>query len=381
MDMDAIPIELLELILLFIVSPVFLRAALACKQWRRIIANADFLRRFRCLHRPPVASYYYDVKRFSPSSPSVVDSRYFSLDFLPGYYLSYDDAWRLKDSRGSLLLLEFCDYSEGSQDMVICEPVTKRFLRIPPFTALARYRYCYNLAYLLDGDNVLSGGISLSCFKVLCMVHYHNRIHAAIFASGKSWQETIMESSSMELIGLAMGSMYWYAGGRKVVTLDQSSNEFSSFTLPDIEDWDCHSNQHRIAITAGGDGMVRIVVGVTGGDMKIFAGLPAGGENCEWVLKLKKRIPLFMAMDSVRWREPWYFNPRPISNHRTGAVLIHATRVSLSQRPTAPFMFRLDIETMAVDLLPDPNLGIAYPCQLPWPPVFRALIDHGDSAT
>ncbi|CAL5080920.1 unnamed protein product [Urochloa decumbens] len=376
MDMDAIPIELLELILLFIVSPVFLlRAALACKQWRRIIADADFLRRFRCLHRPPVAGHYYDTKRFSPSSPSVVDGRYFSLDFLRGDDFNHG-FWRLKDSRGSFLLLDFCDYNEGFQYMVICEPVTKRFLKIPPSTALARYRYCNNSAFLLDGDNVQSGGnsFSISRFKVLCLLHCYNRIRAGVFTWGESWQETSIESNSMELIGLAMGSMYWYAGDRKVVTLDQSSNEFSSFLLPDIEDWDCHIKNHRLAITAGRDGRACIVVGVTGGDMKVFSRLPVPGGNCEWVLK--KRMALFMAIRSLQWHEPWYFNPQPISNHRTGAVLIVATTVSLLPQQRTPLMIRLDIETMAVERMPDPNLGTAYPCELAWPPVFRACTDH-----
>ncbi|CAN6204165.1 unnamed protein product [Urochloa humidicola] len=376
MGMDAIPVELLELILLFIASPVFLlRAALACKQWRRIIADADFLRRFRYLHRPQVAGHYYgNTKSFYPSSPSIVDGRYFSLDFLPGYYLSQVD-WTLKDSRGSLLLFDIYDNNDGSHDMVICEPVTKRFLKIPPSPVLPRYRY--NSAFLLDGDN----GVSLSSFKVLRLVRrfYTNRIHACIFAWGESWQETRMESSSMVLIGLAMSSMYWYAGDRKVVTLDQRSAEFSSFMLPDIEDWDGHINKHRLAITAGHDGRVRIVVGVTGGDMKVFARLPVPGGS--YKLVLKKRIPLFMAIHSLRWREPWYFNPLPISNHTTGAVLIVATRASLFPPQTTPLMFRLDIETMAVERMPDPNLGTAYPCELPWPPVFRACTGHGDCAT
>ncbi|OEL24792.1 hypothetical protein BAE44_0014189 [Dichanthelium oligosanthes] len=376
MGMDAIPIDLLELILLFIASPVFLvRAASTCKQWRRIIAKADFLRRFRCLHRPPVAGYYYDSKRFSPSSPPVINGHYFSLDFLPGSndYIN-PGVWRFMDSRGSLLLFDYYSDKDEVRHMFICEPVTKRSKKIQAVSA--PYPLYYNTAFLLDGNNVQPDGISMSNFRVLCLLHYGNRMHAKVFTLGDSWRETSIESQSMNFIGLALGSMYWYAGHRKVVTFDQSSAKFSSFTLPDIENWDSHVNQHRLAVTASRDGMVRVVVGVAGGDMKVFARLPGG--SCEWVLK--KRIPLFTAISSLPWREAWYFQQLPISSHRTGAVLIITTRMSLLPRQTTPLMFRLDIETMAVERMPDPNMGIPYPCELPWPPIFH-VTDHDDHAT
>ncbi|PUZ70346.1 hypothetical protein GQ55_2G221400 [Panicum hallii var. hallii] len=391
--MDAIPLDLLEVILLLVAWPVFLvRAASTCKQWRRIIARPDFLWRFRCLHRPPVAGYYYETTiRFTPSwwPSGGVDARRFALDFLPGDDDLYIPAvWRLRDSRGSLLLLDHYNHRDGSRDMVVCEPVTRRFQKIRPPAQFARFYS--TAAFLLDGDNAqqAAGGISLSSFKVLCLIYYGKHIDARVFTWGESysWRDTSIDSESMNVIGVAMGSIHWYAGRRKVVTLDKRSAEFSSFTLPaGTEDWDSLVNQHRLAVTASRDGGVRIVVGVAGGDMKVFARLPGGG-SCEWVLR--KWIPLssFMAIHGLPWREPWYFSHLPISNHRTGAVLIVTTRMSLSHEPTTtPLMFRVDIETMAAERMPDPNLGTAYPCELPWPPVFRTITkmidDHGDRAT
>ncbi|RLN35691.1 hypothetical protein C2845_PM03G31820 [Panicum miliaceum] len=382
MSMDAIPLDLLEVILLLVAWPVFLvRAASTCRQWRRIIARPDFLWRFRCLHRPPVAGYYYDTtQRFSPSSwwPSVVDGRRFALDFLQGLDPIHG-FWRLRDSRGSLLLLDHYNHHRDARasrrGMVVCEPLTRRFQKIPPPAQSA----CYSTSFLLDGDNAQqAGGISLSSFKILCLLHYGKHSDARVFTWGDScWRETTsIDSGSMNVIGVAMGSVHWYAGRRKVVTLDQRSAEFSCFTLPaGIEDWDSLVNQHRLAVTAGRDGRVRVVAGVAGGDMKVFARVPGGG-SCEWVLE--KRVTLsFMAIHSrLPWRGPWYFAPVPISNHRTRAVLIVTTRMSLSQEPTTPLMFRLDIETMAVERMPDPNKGTAYPLELPWPPVFRACTDR-----
>ncbi|RLN28581.1 uncharacterized protein C2845_PM05G03550 [Panicum miliaceum] len=77
------------------------RAAAVCRRWRRAIAGAAFLRRFRSLHAPVVAGYYHNTSPwahflmgvdartskgpvFLPSSPlTMVDARHFSLDFLP----------------------------------------------------------------------------------------------------------------------------------------------------------------------------------------------------------------------------------------------------------------------------------------------------------
>jgi hypothetical protein len=263
--------------------------------------------------------------------------------------------------------------------MVICEPVTKRFHKIPPSSTVSAHRD--DNVFLLDGSN----GVSMSSFRVLCLADDDgNPIHAGVFTSGEdSWKETSTGSRSMTVIGVAMGSIYWYTGGRKLVTLDQSSAEFSSFKLPSgIEDWDGLVSQHRLAVTAGHDGRVRIAVGVTGGDMKVYASLPGGiSRDREWVLET--RIPLLMTIRSLLpWRERWYFNRLPVSYHRTGAVVVIATGVvSLSPGPATPSMVRLDIETMEVERMPDPNMGTAYPCELPWPPIFRACTDDGDRAT
>ncbi|GJN03410.1 hypothetical protein PR202_ga20851 [Eleusine coracana subsp. coracana] len=57
--------DLLELVFLHVPSPTSLvRAAAVCKPWRRLIADARFLRRFHMLHRPAVAGYHFNKPRF-----------------------------------------------------------------------------------------------------------------------------------------------------------------------------------------------------------------------------------------------------------------------------------------------------------------------------
>ncbi|CAN6356710.1 unnamed protein product [Urochloa humidicola] len=114
--MDVMDDDALDLVLERVDSHVSLiRAAAVCRRWRRAIADAAFLRRYRSLHAPPVAGEFHngpwhlgltgaragDGPVFVPSSPSMVNARHFSLDFLP----NGAGAWNIGDTRGSLLLM------------------------------------------------------------------------------------------------------------------------------------------------------------------------------------------------------------------------------------------------------------------------------------
>ncbi|CAN6352155.1 unnamed protein product, partial [Urochloa humidicola] len=80
--MDVMDDDVLGLVLERVDSHVSLiRAAAVCRRWRRAIADAAFLRRYRSLHAPPAAGYYHNPSPpwawgaegravFVPSSPS-----------------------------------------------------------------------------------------------------------------------------------------------------------------------------------------------------------------------------------------------------------------------------------------------------------------------
>ncbi|OEL37391.1 hypothetical protein BAE44_0001590, partial [Dichanthelium oligosanthes] len=115
------------LILLNLTSPLWLvHAAATCKRWRRIIA----------------------------SSPAVgVDSRHFSITFIPGGSAS----WELVDSRGSLLL--FAKKKSGWRrhcfpDLLACEPVTQRY-HVIPLMAENKYHHCLGV-YLHEDESIPS---------------------------------------------------------------------------------------------------------------------------------------------------------------------------------------------------------------------------------
>ncbi|RLN34170.1 hypothetical protein C2845_PM03G31790 [Panicum miliaceum] len=200
--------DLLEVVLLGLDSPVCLvRAAATCKRWRRVVADADgaFLCRFRCLHAPPAIGTYYSVNPpcsygrrfpndleaaepvFAPSPASASDEPgahriSLDLDFLPPTGGSRE----LVDGRGSLLLL--FKEKDGTQrvdgpgcmccahgfdyvtpDLVVCEPLTRRYEAIrPPYLGV-----CMVGAFLLDGE-AADEAIGFTNFRVLLVLYEHD---------------------------------------------------------------------------------------------------------------------------------------------------------------------------------------------------------------
>jgi hypothetical protein len=57
MDVDDTVVLILERINSLV---SLIRAASTCRRWRRVMADAGFLRRFRSLHGPPVTGHYYN---------------------------------------------------------------------------------------------------------------------------------------------------------------------------------------------------------------------------------------------------------------------------------------------------------------------------------
>ncbi|KAL6655819.1 hypothetical protein ACP70R_006645 [Stipagrostis hirtigluma subsp. patula] len=379
MGVHAVPAHVLELILLRLDSPIcLLRAASTCKLWRRVIACAGFLHQFRSLHGPPpVAAVYYDRPRKPRQCPDFVctpsvhiDGRFFSLDFLPDSGAT-PWVWRVEDSRGSLLLLDRLPGAGGSawyRDMVVCEPLTRRYARIAPRAVFRGYDILG--AHLIDGE---AGGIGVSNFRVVCRLH-SDGLHrdAGVLAVGRHYHRRSWRKVSIDRLMLAAGpsmelsptSLCWYNGGRRMVGLDRSTGEFSSVVLPEVEDWDFHKETFSSVVVPGGDGEARIVLSGASGDLKVFARLHSG----EW--GLEKSIRLSEVAHDLPGYNPSYFN-QPLLIHTTDSPVIHA-----SPWQERPWWFHLDIETTEVAPAPDPSVEKAYPCELPWPPTLEACTEQ-----
>ncbi|CAN6356700.1 unnamed protein product [Urochloa humidicola] len=255
--MDAMSDDALGLILERVDSHVSLiRAAAVCRRWRRAITDAAFLRRYRSLHAPPVTGYYLNHPApwnldgttlhalvFFPTSPSIVDAGHFSLDFLLGGASS----WCVSDSRGSLLvLINVRQLERDFPDHVVCEPqpLTQRYMMVPVHQ-VADICYCLG-PFLLDGEaDEVGCRISMSNFRLPCLIDHNDVTLSSIFTAGSSWSEkntnpmapSIAQSTwPPYILGRASGSWYLYIGDT-LLDLNCNTGEFSSSVLPAIEDW------------------------------------------------------------------------------------------------------------------------------------------------
>ncbi|KAK1667489.1 hypothetical protein QYE76_055648 [Lolium multiflorum] len=145
----AIP-DLLGLVFLRLTSPLDLvRAAFACRSWRKVIAAEDF-RVLSARHGAPssiVAGHYHIsfshchyrpsglLPHFVPSSSSCwagVAANNLALDFLPRAP-NGDLSLELADSRGGLLLLADFDHTEHGKPfeqpsrLVVCDPLAGQY--------------------------------------------------------------------------------------------------------------------------------------------------------------------------------------------------------------------------------------------------------------
>ncbi|CAN6329601.1 unnamed protein product [Urochloa humidicola] len=374
--MDVLNDDALGLVLQRVDSHVSLiRAAVVCRRWRRAIADAAFLRRYRSLRAPPVAGYYSDGSGiylprvgpvFAPSSPLVVDARHFSLDFLPGGAAS----WILRGCRGSLLLLvharpERLPYK--FPEIVVCEPLTRRYKRIPTPADLDDY-YCWT-SKLIDGEaDEADGRISMANFRVVCMSTKLDdaNMHVAMYTMGSSWSEKNFDgitqgSNRWSPVGHGGGCWYFVQGGSLII-LDSSTGDFSFSKLPPLlEDWDSHAADRNFFITNGRDSKLRIFT-VFDGTMKVFVRIQGG----EWALE-KKVLLSEVTCDLPGYKPSFFIWMRHV-------VMVGAGYVILT-----PYMetwiFSINLETVEAAPAVESMTSTVYGCELPWPPTLNACLD------
>lgn len=389
-----IPDELLELILLSLDSPVeLIHAASACKRWCRVVADAGFLRRFQSTHQLPIAGRYvndsqqqlpsdnkpYPLPVFVPSPTTTMDACRFSLDFLPDSRRKRR-VWDIVDSRGSILLLDrnakrepyhydwFLRRSHNNfQDVVVCDPLTRRYVRISPKTT---FKGKYITDIYLGGR-----GVSIQDFKVLCLLQTscedaydilacsECRYHVGVLCSNGSWREIGMGTRLMEIIGAPTEAfMYFYTGGREVITVDRRSADVSTLILPDVEHWE--TRRHNLRPTGGySDGVDRIVFPEDNGVLKVFVRMDGSRE-----LVLDKVIELAEVTRGL----PWY-----TQHIDAGFGGGRTPRFVVGPPSESKWTFSIDVETLEVMTFSDHcTCVMEYPFQFPWPPVLRARTDE-----
>ncbi|KAK3127349.1 hypothetical protein QOZ80_7AG0571840 [Eleusine coracana subsp. coracana] len=141
----ALPGEIPREILLRVASHGDLaRASAACVAFRHIIADGDFLRRYRSLH-PSLLLGFLDggeFRRAEPPHPSEPVGRALAraADFDFDSYVPRDGwhGWGTSDVRDGLVLLTYGPWirRDGSlgvfPDLAVCDPLSRRFRLLPP---------------------------------------------------------------------------------------------------------------------------------------------------------------------------------------------------------------------------------------------------------
>ncbi|CAO1939538.1 unnamed protein product [Urochloa humidicola] len=377
--MDVMDDDALGLVLERVDSHVSLiGAAAVCRQWRRAIADAAFLRRYRSIHAPAVAGEFHNGPWFSdegpmfvPSSPSMVDARHFSLDFLPNDL----GAWIVVDSRGSLLLLLLLMdiLGTGFPDMIVCEPLTRRFEMIsPPAEHIKEGR-----SVLIDGTATEVGGrISISNFRVLCMFHCSDGVmHTAMLTVGSSWSEksichAVPNFHSTKFLGHAGGFGYFCVEGRSLVILDGSTGDFTSSVFPAIGVLNFYMDRCNFFVTELRDGKPCIIT-VSDITLKVFERLDSG----EWALE-KSVLLQEVTRGLPGYKPPFFYGDQDILTRGTRSVILSPRCEVLCPQFTEKWRYSVNLETMEAERASCDMGLMVYRCDLPWPPVLHAHLDR-----
>lgn len=234
-------------------------ASSACTNFRRIIADREFLRRYRALHPPLLLGFVYsapaDFQRVEAPHPNAAAAHVlscaagFSFDYLPpGSWNS--NQWDPCDVRdGRVLLKSSPELYKGAVvvDLAVCDPVFQRYFLLPPITEdlLASVEIedeillCFQPALVPSAEED-----DETSFKVIGWTYCATKAVVFVFSrcSG-SW--TVGASICWDALSLNMpefydgachyvyGCFFWRVGtGNKLLKLDMNTMEFSTVDLP-----------------------------------------------------------------------------------------------------------------------------------------------------
>ncbi|KAF7088528.1 hypothetical protein CFC21_091630 [Triticum aestivum] len=182
--------EILEEIFLRLPTPAELaRASTACPRFRRIITDRSFLCRHRKRHPPPllglvnVDGSFQPAEAPHPSAPlarALADAADFTYSFVP--VPSNGIPWHVRDVRDGRVLLEACQVLETLKDMAVCDPLSRRYVLLPPIPTdvAVQEEYPFDIVPILapigDDEDDMS-------FKVIFLAIYGSKLTAFVFSS------------------------------------------------------------------------------------------------------------------------------------------------------------------------------------------------------
>ncbi|CAL4906068.1 unnamed protein product [Urochloa decumbens] len=255
-----LPDEILEEIFLRLDAAADLaRASAACTSFLRVVSARRFLRRFRSLHPAPVLGVldgdWFGITHpaadlFVPVEPphlsasaarALARAADFTFSFIPDAR-----SWWPRDYRdGRVLLSPRVDKAIASDDLVVCDPLHRRYVRIPPIPddltapippAVMQNFQPYLVPASEDEDDKLKDEEQAS-FRIICAVQWGNKFIAFFFSSvNQKWE--LVTYHSLGYFGhlrrcYAHGCFFWVVDSeRNALMLDTRGMKFSIIDLP-----------------------------------------------------------------------------------------------------------------------------------------------------
>ncbi|CAL4903738.1 unnamed protein product [Urochloa decumbens] len=274
-SLPALSEHLIEEILVRIPTPRDLvRASAACATFRRLVAAASFLRRYRSLHPPPLLLGILGPRGFLPAEAPHPNALVASVlardaDFSTGHLPPRGrSGWLPCDARDGRVLLISSDPVAGSvlPELAACDPLTRGFALLPPIpdSVVAsvldpvRYKHVENFEAFI----IPSGDYDEEHFRVIAWTHCTAMAVVFVYSSlSGTW--IAGTSANWDALGLnpsnswpsyAYGCFYWkMLRSNKLLKLDANSMEFSAVGLPPN-----HENR-QVVVAEAGEGRIGIL--------------------------------------------------------------------------------------------------------------------------
>ncbi|CAN6330840.1 unnamed protein product [Urochloa humidicola] len=271
----SLPSHLIEEILVRVATPRDLvRASAACASFRRLVADASFLRRYRSLHPPPLLLGILGPRGFLPAeaphpnalvASALARDADFSTAHLPPRGRS---GWLPCDARDGRVLLISSDPAAGSvlPELAACDPLTRGYTLLPPIPdsvvasvlGPVRCKHVENFEAFL----VPSGDYEEAHFRVIAWTHCTAMAVVFVYSSlSGTWISGT--SANWDAPGLnpwnswpsyAYGCFYWnWPSNNNLLKLDANTMEFSAVGLPPN-----HGNR-QIVVAEAGEGRIGIL--------------------------------------------------------------------------------------------------------------------------
>ncbi|KAF8661227.1 hypothetical protein HU200_057071 [Digitaria exilis] len=421
-----VPDHLLQRMLLVLRShDAVVRAAAVCTRWRRLSSTRGLdmcwyrhkfstcLGHYHAIDDAPFPYPDHPKKHsptpqrrrvvFVPASPSI-NPRHFSLAFLPD--APNGRPWDLIDGSGSLLLFSSQRRRGFFPDLVVCEPITRRFVRIHPIPAM-KYSRCLG-AFLGYRYNV----ISMSSFRVTCVLHdvadgiagdvvtavaYNHRTPPIPVdrRCRNGWEKKRKDSSTRQNLLLqgaesaryagrtcyaSSGSMFWSVDGEEedgtVLSYLVSSGRFDKFRLPEHviggpSSTTMSHGRSTFRFVGSSRGRVRLV-SVARDELRVYVNGDRGYYHAvdpsEWVEERRLRLP--EATRGLPGHKECYFRGAVarIVTAREGYVVLTPAEET--------WLFSVDLVSMKVEREHSRNWlpGEVYPYELQTRPKVQACL-------